>query len=120
MDLSINKPVKDILKKEFHQWYTDETSAQGEQYTAIKLPLSVMKPLGAKWLMKAFDHIQSQPTMIKNGFKAAGITDVIDKYSKKAKEYERFGNVNCLTNARQKSWYVFGQTLFTFIDTTVY
>ena len=27
--------------------------------------------------------------------------------AKKAMEYERFGN--CLTNARQKSWYVFGQ-----------
>ena len=83
MDLSINKPVKDILKKEFHQWYSDEISAQGEQYTPIKLPLSVMKPLGAKWLMKAFNHIQSHPTMIKNGFKAAGITGIIDELSKK-------------------------------------
>ena len=83
MDLSINKPVKDILKKEFHQWYSDEISAQGEQYTPIKLPLSVMKPLGAKWLMKSFDHIQSHPTMIKNGFKAAGITGIIDELSKK-------------------------------------
>ena len=31
--------------------------------------------------------------------------------AKKAMEYERFGN--CLTNARQKSWYVFGED---FID----
>ena len=75
MDISINKPVKDILKKEFHQWYSDEVSAQGEQYNVVKLPLSVMKPLGAKWLMKAFDHIQSHPKMIMNGFKAPGITD---------------------------------------------
>ena len=30
-------------------------------------------------------------------------------HSKKAMEYERFGN--CLTNARQKSRYVFGQNL---------
>ena len=85
MDLSINKPVKDILKNEFHQWYSDEISAQGEQNNALKLSLSVMKPLGAKWLMKAFDHIQSQshPTFVMNGFKAAGITDAIDELSKK-------------------------------------
>lgn len=57
MDLSINKPVKDILKNEFHQWYSDEISAQGEQNNVVKLPLSVMKSLGAKLLMKAFDHV---------------------------------------------------------------
>ena len=79
MDISINKPVKDILKKEFHQWYSDEVSAQGEPHNVIKLPLSVMKPLGAKWLMKAFDHIQSHPKMIMNSFKAPGITDIIDE-----------------------------------------
>ena len=32
---------------------------------------------------------------------------LISVTAKKAMEYERFGN--CLTNARQKSWYVFGQ-----------
>ena len=43
MDLSINKPVKDILKNEFHQWYSDEISAQGEQYNTVKLPIHVLK-----------------------------------------------------------------------------
>ena len=27
MDISINKPVKDIMKNEFHQWYSDEILA---------------------------------------------------------------------------------------------
>ena len=79
IDICINKPVKDIMKNEFHQWYSDEIMAQGEECNAIKFPLSVVKPLGARWLMKAFDHIQSHPELIMNGFRAAGITDAISE-----------------------------------------
>ena len=48
MDISINKPVKDIMKNEFHQWHSDEVMAQGEECNAIKFPLSVVKPLGTR------------------------------------------------------------------------
>ena len=81
MDLNINKPVKDMLRKEFHQWYTSEVAAQGGQYKPVRMPLSVMKPLGATWLKKAFDHIQSHPDLIKNGFKAAGNSTAISGLS---------------------------------------
>ena len=51
--------------------------------TAIDLRLSVMKPLGAKWLIELYDYIKSKPDTIKNGFKEAGILDcvkVLDTY----------------------------------------
>jgi len=31
--------------------------------------------IGAKWFVKAFEHVQSNPEIIKNGFGATGITD---------------------------------------------
>ena len=81
IDLSINKPVKDILRKEFHQWHSEEIAVQSDQYKPVQMPLSVMKPLDAIWLKKAFDHVQTHPDLIKNGFKAAGISNVISKLS---------------------------------------
>ena len=81
MDLSINKPVKDMLRKEFHQWYSNEVAAQGDQYKLVQMPFSVMKPLGATWLKNAFDHIQSHPNLVKNRFKAAGISSAISEFS---------------------------------------
>jgi len=81
MDLSINKPVKDMLRKEFHQWYSNEVAALGDQYKPVQMPLSVMKPLGATWLENAFDHIQSHSDLVKNGFKAAGISSTISELS---------------------------------------
>ena len=80
MDLSINKPVKDLLRNKFHQWYSDEVAAQERgSVSPINLSLSVMKPLGATWLKKSFDYIQSHPKIVTNGFTAAGITDAINE-----------------------------------------
>ena len=39
----------------------------------VDLRLSVMKPLGAKWLVELHDYIKGKPDIIKNGFKEAGI-----------------------------------------------
>ena len=42
----------------------------------IKFPLQVMKPLGAQWIMELHAYMLAKPEIIKNGFRAAGITDV--------------------------------------------
>jgi len=70
-----------MLRKEFHQWYSNEVGAQGDQYKPVQMPLSVMKPLGTTWLKNAFDHIQSHPDLVKNAFKAAGISSAISELS---------------------------------------
>ena len=39
----------------------------------VDLRLSIMKPLGASWMVNVYDHIKSRPDMIKGAFTAAGI-----------------------------------------------
>ena len=68
MDLSINKALEQSMKQQFNEWYslmiyqnfTDEVSPP------IDLRMSIMKPLGTKWLINAFDHIKA--------LKAAGVS----------------------------------------------
>ena len=39
----------------------------------IDLKSSIMKPLGAAWMVNAYEYIKEKPDIIKNGFEAAGI-----------------------------------------------
>ena len=75
LDLSVNKSVKDFLKRLFQEWYTDLVSAQVQkgQVELIDLRLSVVKSLGAKWMEKLYDYLRSKPEIVYNGFRAAGI-----------------------------------------------
>ena len=43
----------------------------------VDLRLSVLKPLGAEWLNLMHKYNQENPTIIKNGFKAAGILECL-------------------------------------------
>ena len=76
LDLSVNKTVKEFLRKCFQKWYALQVCSQLEGKTSkepVDLRLSVMKPLGAKWLVELHDHMKGKPDIIKNGFKEAGI-----------------------------------------------
>ena len=44
----------------------------------VAFPMSIMKPLGAKWLIEFYDYIIGKPEIVKNGFKDAGITDALE------------------------------------------
>ena len=85
LDLSVNKPAKDFLRDKFQHWYSDKVFDQlckndnddHESLEPIKFPLQVMKPLGAQWIMELHAYMLSKPEIIKNGFRAAGITDVL-------------------------------------------
>ena len=41
----------------------------------VDLRLSILKPLGAEWINFMHKHIQNNPTIVRNGFKAAGILE---------------------------------------------
>ena len=85
MDLSINKPAKHFLKEKFQLWYAEEAVKQEEEMNALKpvsFPMSVMKPLGVKWLIEFYDFVIGKPELVKNGFKAAGIMDALGPESK--------------------------------------
>ena len=40
--------------------------------------LSIMKELGAKWIVAAYDYLHCNPSISLNGFKATGILDAMD------------------------------------------
>ena len=74
LDVSINKPVKDFLQAKFTNWYAEKIVAQkdsGNPNQPVDMRLSIMKPIGAKWMIK------SHPEMIRNGFKNVGIVDFL-------------------------------------------
>ena len=80
LDLSVNKAAKEFLRKKFQNWYATQVCAQLDgklEKEAIDLRLSVMKSLGAKWLIELYDYLKSKPDTIKNGFKEAGILDCV-------------------------------------------
>ena len=41
----------------------------------VDLKLSIVKPLGAQWMIELYNHLKSHPEIIQNGFRAAGITE---------------------------------------------
>ena len=80
LDLSVNKAAKEFLQKKFQNWYATQVCVQLDEKLekeAIDLRLSVMKPLGAKWIIELYDYLKGKPDVIKNGFKEAGILDCV-------------------------------------------
>ena len=75
MDVSVNKATKNFLRQQFQDWYASKICEQldgGGETVPIDLRLSVVKPLRARWMMKA---------IFQNEFKGAGITVLlIDPY----------------------------------------
>ena len=60
MDLSINKSVKEFMRGKFRDWYSKQVQQQlsaGKEITPVDLKMSIMKPLGARWLVSLYDYI---------------------------------------------------------------
>ena len=80
----MNKPIKDFLRRRFQTWYADEIVKQLQKGTDVSkiqpadMRMSTVKPLGAKWIIEAFDYIKNEPSIIKNGFKEAGIIKALE------------------------------------------
>ena len=86
MDLSVNKPAKDFLKRKFEDWYaqkqmeqmSDETDILLTDLQPVNLGLPVLKELGAQWMVEMADYFTENPQIIVNGFVRAGITAALD------------------------------------------
>ncbi len=88
MDISVNKPAKDFLKRQFDHWYSEKvlTQLEGEdtnnlealELQPINLGLPALKEVGAKWLVDMATYISDNPQMIVNGFIRFGITGALD------------------------------------------
>ena len=76
MDLSVNKSIKNHMRSSFQEWYAHQVKLQNGNHEPVDLRLSPLKPLGARWFINAFLHIQANPSIIRNGFVKAGIKPI--------------------------------------------
>ena len=74
LDLSVNKPFKDKLRRGFSEWYAQEVAKQltdnvQPDAVHIDMRMSIVKKLSCRWIMSAYNHIHSSPEIVRNGFK---------------------------------------------------
>ena len=82
LDVSINKPAKDLLRDKFRTWYAEQVEKQiraGLEASAVtvNMTVAVVKEIEAKWLVSLYDRFQREQSIIINGFKQVGIVDVL-------------------------------------------
>ena len=82
LDLSVNKPAKEFLRRKFQEWFASQIASQLDDTQQVNtqqvdMRLSIMKPLGARWLVELYNYLCSNPSFIVNGFSAAGILDIL-------------------------------------------
>ena len=80
LDLSVNKLAKDFLRDQFQEWHSDQLNDDLSLVAdpVTKFPLNTMKPLVLKWMEELQSYMLAHPNIIKNGFRAAGITDALN------------------------------------------
>ena len=58
LDLAVNKPLKDQMKRQFHHWYAEEDRKKIKDSAGdnkiVDLKLSRLKPLGLQWLVYTY------------------------------------------------------------------
>ena len=78
MDVSINKPAKSFLKKQFAEWYSEQLLQQIKNQNAmpvsdvvlepVDLSLARMKHISKNWLVEVWEYIVDNPQFVVNGF----------------------------------------------------
>jgi len=73
-----DKPAKDFLRAKFCDWYVKkiftqlderEGSTGNSTINPVHLRLSVIKPIGAQWMIELYYYLKDHPQIIINGFK---------------------------------------------------
>ena len=80
MDLAANKSAKDFLNKQFQVWYSQQVKNNMREniVKVMDTKMTVMKPLGTKWLGLLCNYLCQNKSLAINGFKAAGICDMLN------------------------------------------
>ena len=76
------------MRKCFVSWYSERVAEQIKEeksadHVGINLPMSVVKPLSANWFLESFEYLRDSTDIFVNGFKAAGIWDILNMHQKK-------------------------------------
>ncbi len=68
LDVSLNKSAKEFLRRKLQEWYTDQVHLQlrnsEEASPPVDLKISVVKPLGATWLIELYDYFKTNSEWI--------------------------------------------------------
>jgi hypothetical protein len=70
LDLSVNKPAKDFMRKKFQEWHSNIMLQQLEDGSneSINMRLTIMKPLVSKWAIEMYDYLPSRPDILTMDF----------------------------------------------------
>ena len=83
LDVSVNKSMKNEMRGKFQLFSSSEVQKQITSGTPIgkvkvNLTLTAIKSASASWVISSWEAIQKRPEIVINGFKKAGICDVVD------------------------------------------
>ena len=105
-DLTVNGYAKKFCKKKFNEWYTDQIFQQLDEgkdlkEIDVKLQLTTLKPLHAKWMTELYNHMTSgeRKRVVLNGWKVAGIRQAIDQGYVNLPELDPFKDIDPLMSS---------------------
>ncbi len=83
LDVSGNQVYKGSMEDSFTEWYSDKVAdslKKGIDLSTVQasMTLTEMKPIHARWLIRAFDKLKSSPTAILRGWEQTGIRGAVD------------------------------------------
>ena len=83
LDISINKPLKDEMKRRFQIWYAEEVEKQLNnnipvEQLKVEVPAAIIKNKSASWMMSAWQELQQRSDVAINGFRKAGILQAVN------------------------------------------
>ena len=103
LDLTVNKHCKTFLKNLFSEWYSRQIENElplGKKIEDVNIQfrLTTLKPLHAKRLLEFYNQIASETSaeIILNGWKAAGIYDVLKMDATALPSLDPFQNISPL------------------------
>jgi hypothetical protein len=73
MDLSMQMCVKNRMRRQFEDYYSNKVAKNLHDKTDVVVDLEKMaslKPLSAKWLVSAIDYLKVNTKIVFNGFKS--------------------------------------------------
>ena len=87
LDITVNKPAKSFISNKYNEWLFAEQVAKQLQKgipppdIQVSLNLGELKVMHARWISALYDYFCDQKEIIRNGFKAAGITEAVESAS---------------------------------------
>lgn len=82
LDIAVNKPLKDVLKKQFHTWYAEEIQKQLKtdvpvHNVTVVVRAAVIKAKSAGWFIASWQSLQSRLEIVSTAFRRSGILHAV-------------------------------------------